>query len=241
MKDKPHEMELKSDEMPAMYQYAAKFVCGKTKDKVVAPGKYFTAINVHNPHYEPVYFKKKVAVALPSEKAGPVSPWYRAKLGPDEAFEIDCPDIKSHARDTVSKFLKGFVVIETDWELDIVAVYSTAVWKTEELEIERVEPRTFPRAEKVEPESGYCPDGGRGDGVGEIGCCCNKPKTTNPMGPQDWWPDCRLGLTCVGNVGDSSLPTSTYAVCANMTRPGAWLQSHPIHWSQPAYCGQRAP
>ena len=40
-----------------------------------------------------IAFRKKFAVALPGEKAGPVSRFFDAKLGPDEAFEIDCPDI----------------------------------------------------------------------------------------------------------------------------------------------------
>jgi hypothetical protein len=34
------------------YQYAAKFVCGRATptNLIVAPGQYFTAINVHNPN-----------------------------------------------------------------------------------------------------------------------------------------------------------------------------------------------
>ena len=38
-------------------------------------------------------FAVKIAVALPGLKPGPVSKFYDAKLGPDEALEIDCPDI----------------------------------------------------------------------------------------------------------------------------------------------------
>ncbi len=29
-------------------EYAVKFICGRTEQPVVAPGEYFTAINVHN-------------------------------------------------------------------------------------------------------------------------------------------------------------------------------------------------
>jgi hypothetical protein len=43
---------------------------------VVAPGRYFTAINVHNPGYTLARLRKKVAVALPGEKAGPVSRFF---------------------------------------------------------------------------------------------------------------------------------------------------------------------
>jgi hypothetical protein len=57
------------------------------------------------------------------EKPGRVSKFFEAKLGPDEAFEIDCPDILRHAES--KGFLKGFVVLETEAELDAVAVYTS--------------------------------------------------------------------------------------------------------------------
>jgi len=53
------------------YEYATKFICGEPDVPVVAPGRYFTAINVHNPNQENIVFRKKIAVALPSEKAVP--------------------------------------------------------------------------------------------------------------------------------------------------------------------------
>src|ERR1044072_2632277 len=85
-----------AQELPT-FEYAVKFVCGKADNKVVAPGEYFTAINVHNPDDDKrVGLRKKFAIALPGEKAGKVSRFYDAKLGPDEAFEIDCPDILRH-------------------------------------------------------------------------------------------------------------------------------------------------
>jgi len=101
------------------FQYAVKFVCGKSTGPVVAPGTYFTAINVHNPTYAAIQLRAKVAVALPGLKAGPVSKFSTAKLGPDEALEIDCPDISKLA-DAKTDFLKGFVVIQSDVELDVV-------------------------------------------------------------------------------------------------------------------------
>ena len=58
-------------------------------------------------------------------KPGPVSKFHDAELGPDEALEIDCQDIFKLAR-TDSGFLKGFVVIESEVELDVVAVYTAA-------------------------------------------------------------------------------------------------------------------
>jgi hypothetical protein len=124
------------------FQYAVKFVCGKSDERVVAPGTYFTAINVHNPTSQQVAFHKKFAIAPPGEKAGPVSRFFDAKLGPDEAFEIDCPDIFRRTHYEAS-FLKGFAVIASDVELDVVAVYTAAgaTGYVETLELERVLPR----------------------------------------------------------------------------------------------------
>jgi hypothetical protein len=123
------------------FEYAVKFVCGKTDGAVVAPGNYYTAINVHNPNEKGFEFKKKIAIALPSEKAGRVTNFFDAKLGPDQAFEIDCPDILKHA--DAKGFLKGFVVIESELELDVVAVYTTsgATERVETFFIERVPAR----------------------------------------------------------------------------------------------------
>lgn len=125
-----------------IYQYAVKFVCGKSAGEVVAPGVYFTAINVHNPLYTDVRFRVKVAIGLPGLKPGPVSKFHAAKLGPDEALEIDCPDIHkltAHKAD----FMKGFVVIESETELDVVAVYTAAGrdGQVETLHTERVPAR----------------------------------------------------------------------------------------------------
>ncbi len=128
-------------ESPAL-QYAAKFVCGKSAGEVVAPGVYFTAVNVHNPTYTAIRFRIKIAVALPGLKPGPVSKFFDAKLGPDQALEIDCPDIFKYA-ETEADFLKGFVVIESDVELDVVVVYTAAGrdGQVETLHTERVSPR----------------------------------------------------------------------------------------------------
>ena len=134
-------------ERPKVLQYAVKFICGKPGTPVVAPGLYYTAINVHNPAHETVQFQKKIAIALPSEKPGRVTRFFDTKLGPDEALEIDCPDILKHAGEKgyagEKGFLKGFAVIETTSELDVVAVYTAAgtTRTVETLFMERVSPR----------------------------------------------------------------------------------------------------
>lgn len=223
-----------------MYEYAVKFICGEPDVPVVAPGHYYTAINVHNPISDTVKFRKKVAVALPGEKAGPVSRFYDAALKYDEAMEIDCPDILKHA-DVEEGFLKGFVVIQSPSELDVVAVYTTAEWQVESLHTERVPYRIVGEPAKIkvpDPELAHCPPGGRGDPVGNEGCCCNAPRVGNPMSNQDWWPDCSPGLVCAGNLPDpqNGIPTSLYSVCTSRIVPGVNPQ---IHYSQPAYCGRR--
>lgn len=132
------------------FEYAVKFVCGKsqpnpTQQQVVASGTYFTAVNVHNPWGTPVQFRKKFAIALPSEKAGDVSQFFQTQLGPDRAFEIDCGDIFNHLHSN-APFLKGFAVIESPSELDIVAVYTAAgsTGYVETMELERVPARRMP-------------------------------------------------------------------------------------------------
>ena len=124
------------------FQYAAKVVCGRSAGEVVAPGVYFTAVNVHNPEDKAIRFRAKVAIALPGLKPGPVSSFHDAALGPDEALEIDCPDIHKLAK-TREKFLKGFLVLESESELDVVAVYTAAGadGEVETIHTERVPPR----------------------------------------------------------------------------------------------------
>ena len=112
-------------------QYAVKIVCGKGEVEgelggVVAPGQYFTAVNVHNPSMKDVAMRKKFAVALPNQKPGPISKWIEAKLGPDQAFEVDCPELYKIMGVPQGRLLKGFLVIETLAELDVVAVYTAA-------------------------------------------------------------------------------------------------------------------
>lgn len=130
-----------TQKVPAI-QYAVKFICGKSDGTVVAPGIYLTTINVHNPTYTAIRFRKKIAIALPGEKPGPVSDFFDARLGPDQAMAIDCQDIVKHA-DTKVPFLEGYVVIEGDVELDVVAVYTVAGkdGQVEALHTERVSPR----------------------------------------------------------------------------------------------------
>jgi hypothetical protein len=133
---------------PAGFEYAVKFICGAAPQAgqpvVVARGVYFTAVNVHNPGKETVEVVKKFAIALPNEKAGRISPYAAAVLKGDEAMEIDCGDILRHL--DAGGFVKGFAVIQSKTELDVVAVYTAAPSATGTvavLEMERVPARKY--------------------------------------------------------------------------------------------------
>lgn len=112
-------------------QYAVKIVCGKGEPGgdlggIVAPGQYFTAVNVHNPGMKDIALRKKIALAFPNQKPGPISKWIEAKMAPDQAFEVDCPEMYKIMGVPPGRLLKGFLVFESLAELDIVAVYTAA-------------------------------------------------------------------------------------------------------------------
>lgn len=121
-------------QVPQMNEYAVKFVCGKapvstaTAPVPVAPGFYFTAINVHNPSPGPVEFRKKFVQALPNQKAGKISEFAGAALKSDEAFDVECAEITKRLSLPPTTFVTGFVVFQIGQprELDIVAVYTAA-------------------------------------------------------------------------------------------------------------------
>jgi hypothetical protein len=107
------------------YKYAVKFICGKSDGEVLPRGMYMTAINVYNPSDSTVAFTKRFSIALPGETAGPISGFFPDSLNHSEAMEIDCADIYRHMKSRAD-FLKGFVAINSDEKLKIVAVYSVA-------------------------------------------------------------------------------------------------------------------
>jgi hypothetical protein len=76
------------------FQYAVKVVCGTVKPAdvtPVAPGRYWTATNFHNPHKcQEAHFLIKVGVALENLNS-PVSQYIGPiPLRPDGMLEIDC-------------------------------------------------------------------------------------------------------------------------------------------------------
>jgi hypothetical protein len=132
-------------------QYEAKFVCGTSPQNannppLIAKGRYYTQINVHNPsRYQTVAFRKKFAIALAFEKAGVVSPFFQAKLQADQALQVDCGDILTHLNmNMLTGYAEGYAIIETPMELDVVSLY-TAGWgaanDVSSIHTERVQPR----------------------------------------------------------------------------------------------------
>lgn len=133
------------------YQYAVKIAAGQLEacaPRILPPGRYDTAINVHNPsRCDTVQFRWKVAVGLPGLRSGPISAFHEGRLGPDGALEIDWPDIQralGEVDGSPPTFVKGWVVIETPEPLDVVAVYGGAESdksSTQVFHTERVPPR----------------------------------------------------------------------------------------------------
>src|ERR1700757_938244 len=80
------------------FQYAVKIVCGEVKpadDNPVAPGRYWTAVNIHNPDKcKDANFWLKIGIAEFNLQS-PVSRYFGSlPLRPDGMVELDCPFIK---------------------------------------------------------------------------------------------------------------------------------------------------
>jgi len=107
-------------------RYSAKFVIGTSNGEVLSPGQYFTAINVHNPNGTAVTIRKRFAIALPSERPGPISQFASTTIPPGAAIEIDTRDIHRHTNTQPGTFVKGFVVINSTGRLNVVGVYTAS-------------------------------------------------------------------------------------------------------------------
>lgn len=116
------------------FEYAVKFVCGvptiEAQREAVKPGNYATAINIHNPNPNPaappVIFGKKAVQAFPQGMPPrPPSNIVSEQLRPDFALEVDCQNISDLlGGPPPPAFMKGFVVIFSPSELDVVSVYT---------------------------------------------------------------------------------------------------------------------
>jgi hypothetical protein len=186
----PPEIE-RPPEMEKLIVYSAKFLCGPAfGEEGVQPGSYSTAINVHNPYNETIYLFKKAVVALSEdEPRGSISSFRKVVLGPDEAIEIDCIDIKSllgpaeeettptatsqqtptmlqtsaasiMETSQLISFIKGFAVIYATAPLDVVGVYTASTSAGFSLDVEYIPQSTVGvRPIPIPEEEAKCPQG----------------------------------------------------------------------------------
>jgi hypothetical protein len=121
--------------------YSVKFLCGTIPSGTppespalglpLSPGTYLTAINIHNPNPGipatvpiPLNFRKKALITNPQdEERGKVSQFVNESLLFNQGLEVDCENIRD-LLDTGGGFIKGFVVIDSPLQLDVVAVYT---------------------------------------------------------------------------------------------------------------------
>ncbi|MFV8749314.1 hypothetical protein ACNOYE_02055 [Nannocystaceae bacterium ST9] len=144
------------------FEYVIKFMIGASprSPEVLAPAYYWTAINIFNASAcTDAKLHWKAARALPGLIAGPTSPWSQASLERGHGFEIDNADIDralalgGDERKPIEHELgrlrhgKGFVVIRSEIELDIVAVYTASEGREHDLALhtERVAGRVVER------------------------------------------------------------------------------------------------
>ncbi len=113
------------------FVYSSKIVCVPhlgPASPALMPGKYRTAVNVHNPWDQSANIEKWLTLSPPQGKSQITGDRISETLAPWAAFDIDCP----HLRDDFGlpdgakvPGGKGFLVIRSDRELDVVAVYTT--------------------------------------------------------------------------------------------------------------------
>lgn len=111
------------------YQYAAKFACGPVtaiNSTLFEPGHYRTVVNVHNPSRQSVPFVYKAALAG-LHVDGSISPFLNDQTAPDAAQAFDCARFYTLLNLPVMvNPIDGFLVIETDVQLDVVGYYTVS-------------------------------------------------------------------------------------------------------------------
>ena len=205
------------------YEYPVKFVCGPINaplnDAPVAPGRYFTAINLHNPDLkEETVLWYKLAVALPDLQPGQITKFVRAALAADAAVELDCPTIRRRLADE-ELFHKGYAVVLSDKPLDVVAVYTVAVRggapeQIQTMDIERVHPR------RIEDPSALLAEMTVAEACTGVGCCCQSSA------------DCATGHEC---IRDPQGGPNAIQLCQRSDRLAFFP---PLRSTEPPFCRQ---
>jgi len=124
--------------------YSIKFVCGQQNVPNIGsvpssfvPGRYRTAINLHNPEPYSVQFTVRgvrTQSAYPPSAGGHVGAPVPESLGAGQGLEISCEDIMTSIGETnqdifINFLFTGFVTVQTGQrnDLDIVGVYTVTV------------------------------------------------------------------------------------------------------------------
>ncbi len=121
------------------YVYSVKYVCvpevashGPQLSPSIPIGgftDYKTVVNVQNYLEEVVTIQHKVVA--PNDPFSAVTAKVNAVLGPNHVLEIDCRDIASALGGAAVTSATGFVVIESPVQLEVVAVYTSAIHERE--------------------------------------------------------------------------------------------------------------
>jgi hypothetical protein len=100
----------------------------------IAPGTYFTSINIHNPSLTDTLTIYKLAVLAPPESPTVIlavldpATIQTYSLGPGNAVEVDCDDIEYLLTGTAgvpTSFIEGYVSVFAVGPLDVKGVYSS--------------------------------------------------------------------------------------------------------------------
>ena len=113
---------------PTKWQYIGKIVCGTFDGEPLLDGFYRTAINVLNlSRYEDVTVERVLSPTFFLEERGAISisgP-SETNLSPLIAFAIDCETgFDNGFNEELADAREGFVIITSDEELEVIAVYT---------------------------------------------------------------------------------------------------------------------
>ena len=123
---------VKSAPEPAeVFTYSVKVVCVPhlgNASPTLMPGKYRTAVNVHNSWDQPANIEKWVTLVNAQGIPPITGDRIQEILSPLAAFDVDCVHLRDDFGLPAGAEVpggKGFMVIQSDRELDVVAVYTS--------------------------------------------------------------------------------------------------------------------
>ena len=133
------------------FTYSTKIVCvpelGPAFPALIA-GRYKTAVNVHNPGDQWANITKWLTLSPPQGQPPITGSQIQETLGPWYAFDIDCPHMKNDfglPQGAQTTGGKGFLVVQSDVELDVAAIYTQIVQRPNgvgsSMEVEYIEGR----------------------------------------------------------------------------------------------------